>query len=65
MYPEIQKLLLNNDMTYADLGEILGISNQAVYRRMNNQTKWSVTEAAKICAYFKVWDIDTLFRVSN
>nr|DAM27853.1 MAG TPA: BetR domain protein [Caudoviricetes sp.] len=48
-------------LTYKDIGNILNVSKQSVYRRLHGQANWTLREIIVLCQYFNT-DIEHLFQ---
>lgn len=52
LYPELRAELARNDLSYEDLGKIIGISANSVSQRMNGDVEFRITEIFKTLNYF-------------
>jgi predicted transcriptional regulator len=53
MYPELAKLMAYRNMKHKDIASILGISQQAISKKLKGETEFRYSEMQKIKEYFK------------
>lgn len=56
----LSQYLFINDLTRADIGQILGLPGQSVSGRMRGRTKWAAEEIATLAAFFGVTPNDLM-----
>ncbi len=60
-YPVLVTKMREQQLTYKDIGNILNVSKQSVYRRLHGQANWTLREIIVLCQYFNT-DIEHLFQ---
>ncbi len=61
IFPNIDKELEKRGQNYRDLARVVDLSDIQMYRRLRGQTRLQLKEAIKICHFFELYDLETLF----
>lgn len=64
LFSEIKNRTKNNQHPIFDLSELLGISNDSVYRRLRGETFLNIEEITKLCYHYGI-SLDVLFGFQN
>lgn len=61
LYPVLRQQIRENKMKWAELAAVAGISSFAFCLKMWGVKRWTLTEAVKICCFFRNPDAEHLF----
>lgn len=65
VYPNLDTELQKQNISYQKLASLVGLSKYAMYRRVNGQTDFKLTEIVRICHVLKTLDATQLFLRLN
>lgn len=60
-YPNLALTLKEQNVTYAQLTSILGVSKSTLRRRLIGVSDWKIHEVVLICQFLERWDSAQLF----
>ncbi len=61
VYPVLRQRMRENKITSGELAVVAGMSRTAFYLKMCGIKRWKLTEAVKICCFFRTHDVEHLF----
>lgn len=61
VYPNLDKEVQKQNMSYQKLANLVGLSKYAMYRRINGQTDFKLSETVCICQILENLDAKQLF----
>lgn len=61
VYPNLDAEIQKQNMSYRKLASLVGLSKYAMYRRINGQTDFKLTEVVRICQVLENLDANQLF----
>ena len=65
VYPNLDREIQKQDISYSKLAKIVGLSKYAMYRRIMGRTDFKVTEVVRICQVLENLDASQLFLRLN
>lgn len=61
VYPVLRQRMRDQNITYKELAAVVGINRMALCLSMWGIRRWKLTEAIKICSYFRTNDVENIF----
>lgn len=61
VYPVLRQRMMEQQITSKDLAAVAGISRTAFFMKICGIKRWKLTEAVKICCFFRTQDVEHLF----
>ena len=61
VYPVLRQRMREQQLSMKDLATAAGISRTAFFMKICGIKRWKLTEAVKICCFFRTQDVEHLF----
>jgi hypothetical protein len=61
IYPNLTKKMIEHNLSYTDIAEILGVNERIIAKKMLGHLPWKLHEVIKLCCYFYTSDVNFLF----
>ena len=61
VYPVLRQRMKEQQITIRELATVAGISSVAFYLKICGLKRWKLTEAVKICCFFRTQELEHLF----
>lgn len=61
VYPVLRQRMMEQQITSKDLAAVAGVNRMAFYLKMCGIKRWKLTEAVKICCFFRTHNAEHLF----
>ena len=65
VYPVLRQQMRDHDMTFSELAAVADINKISLYLKMWGIKRWKLTEALRICCFFRTPNAEHLFQKRN